>query len=60
MERVLKPSSPKILITLILFLVCSAQSSLATTAIIPSDDDMVIGGNPEAKLLRSKVLRPNE
>lgn len=53
MERVLRQASFKPLIILVLFYLCSAQSSFATTVIIPSDDDMVIGARA---ILRGKVV----
>src|SRR5713226_6244314 len=52
MERVLKPSFVKVLVLLTLLLGC-AQSVLATTVIIPSDDDMIIGARA---IVRGKVL----
>lgn len=42
MERVLKPSWLKALVLLVCLAGC-AQLSLATTAIVPPDDDMIIG-----------------
>ena len=42
MERVLKPNWLTPLILLVFLLGC-AQSTFATTAIVPPDDDMIIG-----------------
>ena len=53
MERVPSQTTLKSLIVLLLFLLCSAQSSFATTVITPSDDDMVIGARA---ILRGKVV----
>ena len=52
MKRVLRPNSLKALILLICLLGC-AQSSFATTVIIPSDDDMIVGARA---IVRAKVL----
>src|SRR5437870_11374507 len=52
MKRVLKPNSLKALILLICLLGC-VRSSFATTVIIPSDDDMIVGARA---ILRGKVL----
>jgi len=53
MERVLKQTLIKSIIVFLLFFLCSAQSSFATTVIIPSDDDMVIGARA---IVRGKVV----
>ena len=52
MERVLKHTSFKSIV-LILFFLCLAQSSFATTVTIPSDDDMLVGARA---ILRGKVV----
>src|SRR5256885_7823816 len=52
MERVLKQVWFKSLLLLI-FLLGAAQSSLATTAIIPSDDDMIVGSRA---IVRGRVV----
>jgi Putative Ig domain/Ig-like domain from next to BRCA1 gene/Matrixin len=52
MKRVLKPWCLKALILLICLLGC-AQSSFATTVIIPSDDDMIVGARA---IVRARVL----
>jgi hypothetical protein len=53
MGRVPKQTFFKFLSLLVLFFLCSAQSSFATTVIIPSDDDMIIGARA---ILRGKVV----
>jgi hypothetical protein len=53
MKRVVRQTSFKSLILLLLFFLCSAQSSFATTVTIPSDDDMVVGARA---ILRGKVV----
>jgi hypothetical protein len=52
MKRVLKPNSLKALILLICLL-GSVRSSFATTVIIPSDDDMIVGARA---IVRGRVL----
>ena len=52
MQRVLKRLPIKSL-TVCLFLLCFAHSSLATTVTLPSDDDMIIGARV---ILRGKVV----
>jgi hypothetical protein len=52
MERVRKPGFLKVLVLLTCLLGCT-QSVLATTATIPSDDDMIIGARV---IVRGKVL----
>ncbi len=52
MERVLKSSFLKVLVLLTCLLGCT-QQVLATTATIPSDDDMIIGARA---IVRGKVL----
>jgi len=52
MERVLKPNWLTRLVLLVILLGC-AQSSFATTAIVPPDDDMIIGARV---IVRGRIL----